>query len=52
MRVIRQHPNPVLMGKDEDIVCAPGDRGMTRREDRSEPTAGVPALLPSGPQGS
>ena len=38
--------------KDEDIVCAPSDRGMTRREDRVEPTAGVPALLPSGPPGS
>lgn len=37
---------------DEDIVCAPSDRGMTRREDRVEPTSGVPAVLPRASQGS
>ena len=52
MQVIRQHPNPAMAGKDEDIVCAPSDRGITRREDRVEPTTGVSAVLPRALQSS
>jgi len=36
----------------EDIVCAPSDRGITRREDREELTSGLSAVLPRAPQSS
>ncbi|OGI59760.1 hypothetical protein A2727_01605 [Candidatus Nomurabacteria bacterium RIFCSPHIGHO2_01_FULL_37_110] len=50
------------LSKDEDIVCTPRNRGgfytrfkivfNQRREDRSELTSGVPAVLPKAMQGS
>ena len=39
-------------GMDEDIVCAPSDRGIKRREDRIELTSGVSAVTPVAPQSS
>ena len=49
--VIRQHPKQKILS-DEDIVCAPSDRGRKRREDRIELTSGVSAVLPKAPQSS
>ena len=61
MFVIRQHP-PSRLEKDEDIVCAPRNRGgfytvlnlclIMRREDRNELTSGVRAVLPRALLGS
>ncbi len=52
MSVIR-HPLTRRIGeKGEDIVCAPSDRGMKRREDRVELTSGLPAVTPVATQGS
>ena len=47
MWVIRQHPEILTEFQDEDIVCAPSDRGIKRREDRKELTSGVSAVVPT-----
>lgn len=41
-----------LCKKGEDIVCAPRNRGFTRREDRSGLTSGVPVVPPGALLGS
>lgn len=45
-------PNSPVRRKGEDIVCAPRERGIKRREDRVELTSGVSALPPGGTQSS
>ena len=58
--VIRRHPTRFFglalskysESKGEDIVCAPSDRGIKRREDWVEHTSGLPALVPTELPGS